>query len=112
MRRLWISPTLKRETDEALHAHYAIMDAIRADRERWARENGTVGSRPHAPRPPMPAPTATRRRVGYPDGRPHLVCAICFEPAHVDANYRCETCAAEVAWRVQLAQAGLRFVVD
>jgi hypothetical protein len=103
--------------------HDAAMAAIRRDRERWALERGQprpsttppARSRVAILTPPPPttrrAAVTARRPVGYAAGRPHLICGICLEPAHLDGKGRCEWCAAELAWRVKLAQSGLRFIV-
>jgi hypothetical protein len=100
-RRLFVTPYLREQNRRDLAEFNENMEAIRRDRLR-------TSPRPIAPRRPL---TSARRPVGYPDGRPHLVCSICFEPAHlVPGTVRCEGCHAEVRWRVGLAQRGLRVV--
>jgi hypothetical protein len=107
MRRLFVSPSLRQQNLRDVAEHDRIMRDIQRDRLRTTARPIT----PARPAPPPRAPAVARRPIGYPDGRPHLVCAVCGQPAHVDAKHRCEWCAAELAWRVGLLQAGLRFVV-
>jgi hypothetical protein len=57
------------------------------------------------------SPPVAVKRVGYADGSPHLLCRVCFEPAHLVARTgMCPSCAAEVRWRVSLARQGLKVV--
>jgi hypothetical protein len=113
---------LSLQQEREIGEHDAAMAAIRRDRERWALERGqprpstTPPARSRVTTPPAPPPTTrrvaltARRPVGYADGRPHLVCHVCLEAAHLDGRGRCERCAAELRWRVALLQAGIRFV--
>jgi hypothetical protein len=66
-------------------------------------------SRRPAPPPPRRGSTpAVVQRVGFADGSPATVCKICHEPAHVGRSWTCQTCAAEIKWRVAVARSGLR----
>jgi hypothetical protein len=106
-----------------IEEHDRGMREIRESRERWAREKGQPrrsapppararveilsSVRPSPPRRPAPVPA-----VRQPARRePSRVCNICLEPALlVPGTLRCAPCAAEVSWRVRLAQQGLRVV--
>jgi len=109
MRRLWITPGLRESNLRELAEHEEIMAAIKRDRLR-------TSPRPIAPgRPALfpqrrVSPAPARRPVAYADGSPATVCQICHGVAHVNTSWRCETCQAEVRWRVALARQGLRII--
>jgi len=106
---------LSREQEQMLAEYDRDMAAIRRDREQAASSSKIPVSpsrRPASPPPPRRVSlAAVVKRVGYADGRPHRVCRICFEPAHLVARTgMCTSCAAEVRWRVSLARQGLKVV--
>ncbi len=104
---------LSRAQEQMLAEYDRDMAAIRRDRERAGFTRKPIHSSARTPAPPPPRRVSTPavvQRVGYADGRPHLVCRICLEPAHVGRSFTCSRCAAEVGWRVSLARQGLRVV--
>jgi hypothetical protein len=78
--------------------------------EAPARPSSLPSRRPAPPPPPRHPFVAAARPVGH-RTEPTRVCLACHEPAFlVGRTLMCERCAAEVRWRISLAQSGLRVV--
>ena len=124
---------LTRQQEQELREHEESMAAIARMRERpasgsnyaprgsenvaspWVRPNAKHVSllppRQVAPvRPPLSKGTHGRVLPPARSSAPRHCCIVCFQPAPVDAKWRCASCASEIALAVRHAQSGLRVV--